>query len=73
MKRPMLIACEYHGDSFCALWLDEGGTYVLGWLVGLSAEPNKEPISSSRMRFRDREQAADRYGQKLAELREMAL
>lgn len=73
MNRPLLIGCEYQGDTFCALWLDSEGDYILGWLVGVPTEMGKEPSANSKLRYRDREQAALAYEKKLAELGEMVL
>lgn len=73
MNRSLLIGCQFQGDTFGALWLDEAGDYVLGWMAGISASWGKPPASQARLRYRDRGQAAEAYAKKLAELREMVL
>lgn len=73
MTRPLLIGCEYQGDTFCALWLDSERDYILGWMVGVPKEPGKDPSAQAKLRYKDREQAALAYEKKLAELREMVL
>lgn len=73
MKRTLLVRCEFQGDTFCALWLDEAGDYVLGWMVGVSPVWGEQPAASSKMRFKDRVQAAEALETKLVELRQMIL
>lgn len=73
MKKPLLIRCDFQGDTFCALWLDGGGDYLLGWVVGLPKTSDGTPAASSKLRYRDRAQAAESYDSKRAELAEMVL
>lgn len=71
MKSPFLIKCEFYQDSFCALWLDHEGDYILGWIVGMSAAGNS-PAASSKLRYKDRVQVAEAYRLKCTELIEIA-
>lgn len=65
MSRQTLVGCVFQGDTFCALWLEDDGDYVLGWTVG-------DPLAAqSKLRYRDRAQAAEAYGAKLRELQQM--
>lgn len=73
MNRPLLVSCAYQGDTFCALWLEGDGDYVLGWMVGVPSEMGKEPKSTAKLRYKDREQAAQAFQGKVSDLGQMVL